>query len=303
VSTITNNYNLPDPVFRALTEDNYSRGASNRSVTQLIDAPRQQILTAENDDQITYDASEMIWIILGKSVHEIFERYAIGRNIAETRMFAEVNGWTISGASDLQIVEEDGGITIVDYKCTSVWSVIYDKAEWHQQQNLYGWLVDQNFDLPVKRLRICAILRDWKNSEMLKNNSYPKVPLMLIDIPLWSKQKRHDYMHERVQVHQDAEFERLTGGDLPLCTPAERWERPTTYAVMKNKNKRALKVEESEEAAEQHIVDWYAKNIGTKDKLKVVVRPGDPVRCSGGWCRVAHLCDQYQGELKNENGS
>lgn len=297
MSKITNKHNLPDPVFRALTEDNYSRGASNRSVTQLIDAPRQQILTAEHDDEITYDASEMIWIILGKAVHHIFEQYAIGRNIAETRMFAEVNGWTISGASDLQIIEEDGGITIVDYKCTSVWSVIYDKADWHSQQNLYGWLVDQNFDLPVKRLRICAILRDWKNSEMLKNNEYPKVPLMLIDIPLWTQERREAYIQERVQIHQDAEFERLTGGDLPPCTPEERWMRPTTYAVMKNKNKRALKVEETLADAEQWIVDWYAKHIGSKDKLKVVERIGKPVRCADGWCRVSHLCDQYQGEL------
>ena len=26
-------------------------------------------------------------------------------------------------------------------------------------------------------------------------------------------------------------------------------------------------------------------------------RRGEPVRCAQGWCLVAHICDQYQGEV------
>ena len=38
--------------------------------------------------------------------------------------------WLIGGAIDLQRSEGDGTVTILDYKCTSVWSVIYGKKEW-----------------------------------------------------------------------------------------------------------------------------------------------------------------------------
>ena len=69
---ITNQYNLPEPVFNALTHSDYSRGSSNRSVTQLIDSPRVRILRKEHDDQIFEDASDMLWSVLGTSVHHMF---------------------------------------------------------------------------------------------------------------------------------------------------------------------------------------------------------------------------------------
>lgn len=38
---LTNRFGLPDPVVRALTRNEYSKGHSNRSITQLIDSPRE----------------------------------------------------------------------------------------------------------------------------------------------------------------------------------------------------------------------------------------------------------------------
>ena len=46
----TNVTNLPQPIFKALTHSDYTKGHSNRSVTQLIDSPRVRILRKEHDD-------------------------------------------------------------------------------------------------------------------------------------------------------------------------------------------------------------------------------------------------------------
>ena len=54
---ITNLTNLPDPVVKALSKDNYSRGESQISVTTLIDCPRVRLLREEHDDEISEDVS------------------------------------------------------------------------------------------------------------------------------------------------------------------------------------------------------------------------------------------------------
>ena len=141
---ITNNFKLPKVVVDALTFDEYSRGASNRSVTQLIDSPRISILQRENEEEIEQDAVDFLWSRFGTSVHGMFEKSLEDNEdqniLSEERLFAEVDGWTISGAIDLQEITKRG-VIISDYKVTSVWSVIYDKQEWHNQLNVYAWLV------------------------------------------------------------------------------------------------------------------------------------------------------------------
>ena len=214
---ITNQHNLPEPVFRALTHSDYSKGSSNRSVTQLIDSPRVRILRKEHDDEIFEDVSEMLWSVLGTSVHHMFEQHQPEGHIVEERLYAEVDDWIISGAIDVQRSEEDGSVTVLDYKCTSVWSIIYGKKEWHNQLNFYAWLVEQSKEIEVNRLQIVAVLRDWQRTKASVEENYPKAPLIIVDIPLWSQQVRDKYVRDRVRLHQHAVFERLTGGELPFA--------------------------------------------------------------------------------------
>ena len=47
----------------------------------------------------------------------------------------------MSGAIDRQ--EIDDGVSIYDYKVTSVWSLIFDKPEWERQLNCYAYLVEK----------------------------------------------------------------------------------------------------------------------------------------------------------------
>ena len=177
VYAFTNVHNLPDPVMKALAADSYDSGKVNSSVTTLIDSPQIKILTRKHKDDIKIDVSERVWSVLGTAVHNIFEDHASGSYLSEERLFTEVKGWKISGAIDIQKTEEDGSVTILDYKCTSVWSIIFGKDSWAEQLNFYAYLVRKCKNLQVNKLQIVAVLRDWKQSEAEFKPDYPKSPL------------------------------------------------------------------------------------------------------------------------------
>jgi len=282
---ITNHTALPEPVFQALTRSDYTKGSSNRSVTQLIDSPRVRILRKENDDHISEDAADMLWSVLGTAVHKMFEDNEVEGHISEERLYAEVEGWVISGAIDVQRGEADGKVAVLDYKCTSAWSVIYGKPEWDKQLNFYAWLVEHCKDIEVGKLQIVAVLRDWQRKKAEVDSQYPQAPIVMVDIPLWSFEERDAYVRGRVKIHQDAEFQRLTGEDLPPCSSEERWKKEDSFAVKKSGNKRALRVFDSMEQAEEYM----------KDGMEIEVRKGKCVRCEDNYCKVAEFCDQYGG--------
>lgn len=288
----TNQFNLPDPVFKALTNDTYTKGDSNRSITTLIDSPRIRIQRSELSQVIYEDVSEKIWSILGTAVHNIFEVHAEGDYLSEERLFVDINGWKVSGAIDIQKTEDDGSVTIMDYKCTSVWSVIFDKVEWHNQLNAYAYLVRKAKKVKVNKLQIVAVLRDWKKREAQMKEDYPFAPIMIVDVPLWDEAVAAEYVEGRVKLHQDAEFSRLVGEDLPLCSDKERWMRDTKFAVKKKTVKRAIRLFDSLKDAES-----FFKKEGFGDAYLIEERVGEAIRCSQNYCRVADHCDQYQGGL------
>ncbi len=287
---ITNETGLPETVFLALTRNDYTRGKSDRSVTQLIDAPRAQILRAEQEDNITEDASDMLWSVLGTAVHKMFEDQDIDNHIMEQRLYAEVDNWVISGAIDVQRHESDGSVGVLDYKCTSVWSVINGpKPEWEKQLNMYAWLVHECKDLAVSKLSAIVILRDWQRKKAEFDSSYPQAPIVVVDVPLWSLWDQDAYVKERVRIHQHAGFERLTGGELPPCTDEERWRRKDVIAVKKKGGKKAVKLFADMDKAKAYV----------KEGQEIEVRKGEFVRCADNWCRVADYCDQWKREVED----
>ena len=128
---------------------------------------------------------------------------------------------------------------------------------------------------------------------MKETKPYPAAPITIIPIELWSDDKQDQYIAGRVKLHQDAEYERLTGGSLPLCSDLERWARPSTWAVKKTANKRAMRVFDSEQEAEEYFND---KNLDKKHSIEE--RIGKNVRCEADYCGVARWCDQFEA-IKN----
>jgi len=124
---------------------------------------------------------------------------------------------------------------------------------------------------------------------MKETKRYPSAPITIIPIELWNDEKQDQYIAGRVKLHQDAEYERLTGGSLPLCSDLERWARPSTWAVKKTANKRAIRVFDSQQEAEQYFND---NDLDKKHSIEE--RAGKNVRCEADYCGVARWCDQYE---------
>ena len=283
---ITNKFNLPEIILNFAKSKNYDSGKSDITVTQLIDSPRIVNLRKTHAHELSQDISEMLWMFRGTAVHQVFEGGAAANTITEERLFVKINGWNISGAIDTQIVEPDG-VAIGDYKFTSVWAVMNDKPDWEYQLNMYAWLVEKVKGLKVKSLQIHALCRDWNRRDSVKEG-YPQAPLVSVDIPLWSMEKREAFVLERLAQHADADTTRSLGGDLPFCTNEDQWRSKETYAVMKTGLKRASRVFDNRPEA-----DSFA--AANKD-MSVVLRPAEPKRCKNNFCRVADFCEQYKSE-------
>lgn len=276
---ITNNYDLPAPLVSAIVNDTYEK-VGDISVTRLIGAPRKHQLETRHDAEVTQDATDFLWSLLGQSVHEIFRRAEdiTPGYLVEKRLTATVGDWAISGQPDLLTPDR----TLQDWKITSVYSFLLgDKPDWEAQLNCYAWLLQEN-DYKVNALQIVGILRDWMQSKANESN-YPPVPFLLKDIPLWSKEAQQRYVEERVAIHQLAA--NTPDDELPECTDEERWARPTTWAVKKKGNKKATRVLENEAGA----IAWIAGGKG----FVIEKRPGRNIRCEE-YCAAAPFCNQFK---------
>ena len=286
---LTNKFNLPQTFVNVINRPTYSKGKSNISATEMLNSPRIVQLKRKHWDNIEQDASEMVWSLFGSAVHNILEHGKGDNHIVEERLFTSVDGWTLSGAIDLQEVEEDG-IVIKDYKVTSAWAVSNEKQDWHDQLNIYAWLVQTVKKKPVKAVQIVAIVRDWSAREAQNKETYPQSPVVVIDIPLWDYEKQDEFIKKRVGLHSEAYFEMDTDGNLPDCTPEEMWEKTTTYAVKKDGGVRAKSVHQTMADAEVALP--------TKGYF-IEVREGERTRCAN-YCQVSQFCNQYQTYLKEK---
>lgn len=290
---LTNKHNIPQTFVNVLERPTYNKGKANLSVTQLINSPKIVALTKKFEDEIEQDVADMVWSIFGSAVHKVLEHGQDENHIVEERLHAEVDGWKISGAIDLQIVHPDG-IDVRDYKTVSAWSVMNEKIEWEQQLNIYAWLVETVKKVPVKSLGIVAIIRDWSRREAARNPDYPQAPIKEIPIFTWGMLERKKLISDRIHAHSSCEFEIETDGKLPDCTPEEMWEKPTVWAVKKLGGARAKSVHQDY----QEALEALARS---GRNYEIEVRPGSRTRCET-FCPVNVYCQQWRDylEVKNE---
>lgn len=295
---ITNNFGLPQPFLDFARNDKYSKGDADISVTTLIDSPRVNLMRQHYASDRSVDVTDMIWPLFGTAVHHILETSKEDDVILEERINTEINGWVLSGAVDHQKIDGNH-VDITDYKVTSVWSVIHGKVEWERQLNMYALLVQKAKGLKVRRLQICAILRDWNKRDATYKSDYPQAPVAIVDIPLWPDRQRIEYVEHRIEAHQQSalryDLEEVEEDKFSRCTPSEQWKRDDSWAVKKKGLKRAMRVFDNQEEAEVYAYDWERDNDG---KIAVVeYRAGELVRCKGNYCGVAEFCSQYKKEI------
>jgi hypothetical protein len=294
----TNKFNLPKTFVNVIHRPTYSKGKAQISATEIINSPRIVQLKKKYWDEIEQDASEMVWSLFGSAVHNILEHGKDDHHIVEERIHLEFDGWHISGAIDLQEVESNGTITVSDYKVTGAWAVMNEKDDWHRQLNIYAWMVEKVKKVPVGKLQIIAIIRDWSARDANTKENYPQSPVATIDIPLWTFEEREAFIAKRIYEHGAALFEMETDGDLPNCTPEDMWEKKTSYAVKKDGNIRAKSVHETIEEANAAMTEAQ-ESAKKSEKFSVEVRQGERTRCKS-YCQVSKFCKQYQAYLTME---
>ena len=294
---LTNKHGIPETIVRAVADDEYDKGDSVLSVTQLISPPRIVILQDLNKDNLEVDVIDRVPSLLGTAVHKIIEKGSkdIPGHIVEERLFATINGWKVSGAVDLQIDNGDGTWAISDYKVTSVYSVLSDKPEWEQQLNCYAHLARVAHGRNMTSLKIVAILRDWQRKQAEIKADYPQGQVVIVDIPVWTPEQQEAYVTDRVALHQAARKAVDSGSDLDYCTDQERWVRGESWALVKEGRKSAVRLYDNETEASEAAAAAGAGH-------SVQHRPGSAVRCAGNYCLVSSWCRQWQEELVSRSG-
>ena len=290
---LTNKSNLPNVIKRAVANDPYDSSGSDISTTRLITPPRIRVLEAKHWENLTEDVADKIFALLGSSVHHVIERAVTDEDIAELRLFHEVNGWTLSGQFDLLTSKGE----LIDFKVTSAWSALdalkNGKAEWEQQLNVLDYLsrhTDHSLKnylgktLKVKSLSIMAILRDWSKMKTMTSKDYPRKQVVMIPVRQWSEEEQDNFVLARIKAHQEAEI-----GELPVCSAKERWRKDDKYAIMKDGRKTALRLLDTKDQVKQYLKD---NKLVEGKGCTVVLRAGEDIRCQS-YCRVNSFCDYF----------
>ena len=288
---LTNKFELPEVFVNLMTRSTYTKGKAHLSVTELLNSPQIVQLKRKHWDELEEDVADKIFALFGTAMHSILEHGKTDGTIVEQRLHANIDGWDISGAIDLQEIQEEG-ISIKDYKTTGAWAVMNEKADWEQQLNLYAFLVEVVKGILVKDLAIVAIIRDWTRREALTKEGYPEAPIKVIPIRLWSFEDREQFVRDRITLHSNAHLSTEIGEEYIPCTPAEMWETETVYAIKKTGNVRAKSLHLTLEDAEQKLAE-----LGKGFELEV--RKGERRRCKD-YCPVNQFCQQYKSYLEQQ---
>lgn len=279
---ITNKFNLPQPFVDLVSGDTYSKGESDITTTGLAQPPKIAELTRRHSGEITMDASEKVWTMMGTANHYVLEQIALRnpeRYVTEQRFYLDIDGVKLGGQIDLFDRETE---TLWDYKVSSVYKAMSDdKLEWAKQANVNKLLCEHNGFHP-KKLAILLVMKDWKRKEAEFKADYPKCAIQEIPLPIWREEETLAYIKSRINLHNAAKLIEVEDA-IPVCTEEERWAKPTTWAVLKEKGaKRAVNggVYELESEAIAH-----AKRIsGAIEK-----RDGSNPRCEN-YCQVRQWC-------------
>lgn len=291
MSTVTNNLGLPEVYRRAWNaiQANHKTSGADLSATAAVTPAKIRRLMQLHGKEITEDISDLVRPLIGTALHYILEMGATSE-LSEEPLFAEVDGWTIVAKPDL--LELTSGV-LTDHKASSKWAyIIGDKKDWEAQLNVTAEVLYQN-GYDVKVLQVSLMVLDFSKKERRQREDYPPASIVVVPVPVWTRDERLAYIRERIDSHHRAQE-----GEIDDCTPAERWERPAVWAVVAESAKpnaqgfrRAVSggLHDNEQDANQMAA---ALTEEKKKKHLVEFRPGRSPRCEH--CKVYDWCAQGQ---------
>jgi hypothetical protein len=278
---ITNKLNLPAGLVKAVsTEKHNSPGCL--SATTLLQGTKQIILSDRHWDELKDDVADRVWAVWGTAVHSLLEQEG-EHDFTEQEMACGVGSVTVTGRIDNYDMKRG---VICDYKTASVWKVIHDDFDdWYRQGMIYAWLLRKN-GFAAGKCRFIALLKDHSKSDAVRKYRYPKNPVYVyeFDVTFANLMRTDAFIRNRVKEY----LRRLELADdgIPPCTPEERWDRASVYAVMKPGRKSAVRLLDEKAEAET-----MAAKLGKGHYVEH--RPGESVRCQS-FCLCRRFCDYYR---------
>ncbi len=275
MATITNTSRLPEPIVRAITNDTYTKGNADFSVTELLSPPQISRLRHQHRAEIVEDAADRIWSLLGQSVHAIIERNGSPNELTETTLVTTFEGKTIKGTFDSVTVAT---AELNDYKITTAWKIRGGEVpdDWEAQTNIYRWMLKRELNIDINAIAIIVILRDWSKREAARSPDYPQTQALRLEVPLWPAELVEAFVTARLAAHADPDIG---------CSDEDIWAKPSKWAVMQKGRKTAVKLYDNEADASASLLS----------NQYVEYRPGQATRCES-YCPVAAFCPQWQAD-------
>jgi len=274
---LTNKKGLPETFVTVLGKEFHQ--AADYSASQLTKPPRMVHLEKRHRSETVEDVTDHIWRLFGSAVHSILQTGETSNQLVEEYFVEELRGVKISGMSDIWENKK-----ISDYKVTSAWSYVFLKdkmADFTSQLNTYAWLFRKS-GIEVEELEIVMILRDWVKSKSFDHN-YPDCQVQRIPVTLWPMDIAEAYISSRIDLYE--RYKDTPDNDLPFCSPADRWAKPSKFAVMGNNRKSAHRLCDTEKEAKE----WMESN-GKGDYIQE--RKAEQFkRCE--YCSIRNFCNQY----------
>ena len=292
----TNSLNLPQPFVDAATrEHKYVDG--RYSVTALLKSQCEVLLQRRHGSEISGDVAQNVWQIFGSAVHKILEESKeTSEQIKENYITVPIDEhYTLSGIFDLY---DDSTGMVTDYKTCSCWRIKFgDFAEWRKQTLYYCWMLRQiGFD--ARKGQIVALIKDHSKRDAAKDPNYPQYPVFVITWDFTEEDLSQAEKEIREWFKDVAVAESLPDSQLVPCTPEQRWAKPEKWAVKKGKQKRALRVFDSEDAAMRYKLEHQYPTTESK-KLWIEYRKGEDTKCEG-YCDVRRWCPYYQAKVDED---
>jgi hypothetical protein len=278
---ITNRLHLPAGIVKAVSTERHN-AAGCISATTLLKGVKEIILTDRHWNKLEDDVSDRVWAIWGTAVHSLLQQE--GENdFAEQEMSYPVGDITVTGCIDNYDMQHG---VICDYKTASVNKVKFNSfSDWWYQGMIYAWLMRKN-NFAVKKCRFIALLKDHSKTDAARDHQYPKNPVFVyeFDVNFLNLLKIENFIKNKVREY--TRCVELGDNDIPPCTPDERWDKATKYAVKKKGRKTAIRLIDDQAEAEEMAADLGKGHFVEK-------RPGESTKCLS-YCLCRGFCNYYQ---------
>lgn len=285
---VTNKMNLPEALVKAVSIRRHN-DPGRLSATTLLNGAKQILLTDRHWESLEDDVADRFWAIIGTVAHKALEHEG-EHEFAEEFVSFDVDGVTVTGRIDLYNMAEE---IITDYKTNSVWKIKFrDFGDWELQGMIYAWLLIKN-GFKVKTCRFVALIKDHSKRDAKRDPFYPQQPMYVYEFEVTPQrlERIESFIKEKIAVYK--QYSEMADDDIPPCSPKERWDKPTKFAVKKEGRKTAVKVMETEDEAMKLAADLGKGHF-------VEIRLGESIRCQD-YCSCCEYCNYYRNNVATAN--